>query len=390
MVDRGHKVDVVSCVPNYPSGRFFPGYSNCERRSERWEGMNIHRAWTWPRGSSKMSLIANYTTYPFTALWVALRKLKKRPDVAFVSMPSPLFQAFAGIFYRWIKGTPVVYWVQDLWPETVQYLFNIQEGFRLRVLDAICGWLYRRADIVMVQSEAMIPLIERHGVARDRIRILHNTAPPMYRPQSRAALAVLTDNVPAVPFNLIFAGNIGESQGLQTLVAAIGLLPQRCDIHATIIGSGGAEVNVKAEIARRGLEDRFTFLGRFPPERMPEFFAHADALFVSLLNLPNFALTVPYKVQCYLACGRPIVASLSGEGARLIEEAGAGVTAPAEDAKALARAIVRIADMPGEKRRKLAANARSYFERHFAEDVVYGTLERALTDAVNGHGELQS
>ena len=331
LVDRGHEVDVVCCVPNYPEGHFFKGYSNHDRRQDLWGSVRIHRARTYARGRSSTSLMANYAVYPLSALWTALRRVKHIPDVSFVSIPSPLLQAFAGVFYRWLKGVPVVYWVQDIWPETVQYLFNIKDGPPLQILDAICGWLYRRADIVMVQSAAMVPLIERHGIDKRKIQVLPNTAPEMYRPEKPESFPQIRQLMPQSGFNIMFAGNIGESQGLETLVAAVDMLRHRSDIHFTIIGSGGAMEAVQTSIARRNLEKHFTFLGRFPPDQMPGFFAQADAMFVSLKDFPNFALTVPYKVQCYLACGRPIIASISGEGARIIKAAGAGFTSPAED-----------------------------------------------------------
>jgi colanic acid biosynthesis glycosyl transferase WcaI len=372
---------VVPCVPNYPSGAFFEGYGNGVGREEEWHGVRIHRARTIPRGNSKLQLIANYTLYPFSALWRISRTAAKRADVSFVSMPSPLFQAFAGIWARWAWGIPTVYWVQDLWPETVQYLFNIKDGPFLRTLDRVCGWLYRKADIVMVQSPAMIPLVARHGVPAERIRVLHNTASPFYRPVDPASEPDIAALMPAKPFKLLFAGNIGESQGLEVLVEAADRLRHRDDIGYVVVGSGRGMAALEAKIAELGLADSFTFCGRHPEERMPAFFAQADALFVSLRDLPNFALTLPYKVQTYLACAKPVVASIAGEGARVIESARAGFACAPEDPAALAEIIARMADLPREERDALGDSARAYFNANYAAPVVYGTLELALADA---------
>ena len=145
-----------------------------------------------------------------------------------------------------------------------------------------------------------------------------------------------------------------------------------------IVGSGRDEERVRHIVAERGLEARFHFLGRHPEEAMSKFFAHADAMLVSLKDIPIFALTVPYKVQCYLACGKPIVASLSGEGARIVNESGAGIAVAAAQPQALAEAIAQMMDATPSQRRAYAVNARRYFDDNYAAAKMYDTLEQAL------------
>jgi colanic acid biosynthesis glycosyl transferase WcaI len=384
LVQRGHEVHVVCCVPNYPAGQFFEGYSNRARREELWEGIAVHRAWTIPRGNSSASLTANFLAYPFAATWTLMRRLHGRPCVSFVSMPSPLLQALAGVFLRWLRGTPCVYWVQDIWPESATFTLGLTNPLLVRPLTWLCGWLYRRADLVLVQSAAFPAMIQRFGVAPDRIRFFPNTAPATYRPVSADEAPEEALLVPQDGFRLMFAGNIGESQDFDTLIAAADLLRDRPELRWVIVGSGRDMERVQGEIARRGLADRFTFVGRHPEERMPFFFAHSDAMLVSLKDVPIFALTVPYKVQCYMACGKPIVASLSGEGARLVQEAGAGEVAPAGTPGALAEAIRRMLDRPPRERAEMGSRARRYFEEQFAADKVYSDLENWLAEAAGG------
>jgi glycosyltransferase involved in cell wall biosynthesis len=384
LVRRGHEVHAFPCVPNYPAGRFFDGYSNSRKREEVWEGVRISRVHTVPRGKRALSLIANYVTYPVAASWTMYRKLRPRADVSFVSMPSPLFQAFAGVVLRWRTGTRCVYWVQDIWPESATYTLNIRSRWIVAVLHAACGWLYRRADIVMVQSAAFTEMITRFGVPRERIRVLPNTAPEMYRPLRPEQAPEYAGIVPQDGFRLMFAGNIGESQDFDTLLAAAALLRGRCELRWVIVGSGRDEARVKRLVLEKGLEDSFHFLGRYPEDAMPGLFAHADALLVSLKDAPIFALTVPYKVQCYLACGKPIVASLNGEGARIVKDADAGVTAPAGRPEALADAIAALMDSTPERRLACAANARRYFEERYSAAKVYGDLERTLEEVARG------
>ncbi|WLR96199.1 glycosyltransferase family 4 protein [Shinella sumterensis] len=378
LVRRGHKVSVVCCVPNYPSGAFTRGYSNSERRIELWEGVSIYRTRTIPRGKSALQLIANYAFFPFAASWTAIRRLKHKPDVSFVSMPSPLLQALAGIFLKWWWKTPCVYWVQDIWPESVTYTLRINNRFVRRMLEWLCGWIYRQADHIFVQSDAFPDMITRFGVPRDRIKTLPNTAPPTYRPIRPEEVSGAAQRVSGSGFRLMFAGNIGESQDFDTIIEAAQILNGQVDMTWIIIGSGRDEVRVREKIKSLGLEHCFNFMGRFPEEEMPSFFAIADALLVSLKSIPIFSLTVPYKVQCYLACGKPIIAALDGEGKRIVEEAGAGLTASASNPSELANAIKLMIDMSPENRTTLGQSGLAYFEANYAREIVYDILETEL------------
>lgn len=378
---RGHQVHAIPCVPNYPAGRFFEGYSNKSRREEDWQGIRISRAYTVPRGNNALSLIVNYVTYPIAASWTMFLRLKPKVDVSFVSMPSPLLQAFAGILLRWRTGTPCVYWVQDIWPESATYTLGIHNRFVVGLLNALCGWLYRQADIVLVQSAAFHDMIARFGVPSERIKVLPNTAPDSYRPLTPEQAPEYTGLVPQDGFRLMFAGNIGESQDFDTLIAAAALLRDRKNLHWVIAGSGRDEERVKRLVSENGLGERFHFLGRYPEEEMPKLFAHADAMLVSLRDIPIFALTVPYKTQCYMACGKPIIASINGEGARIVGESGAGVAVPAGRPRALADAIADLMDAGPELLASQAASARRYFEGNYAAAKVYSDLEDSLRQA---------
>ncbi len=381
LVRRGHHVEAVTCVPNYPAGVFFDGYSNSEKREEVWSDVHIHRAFTVARGKRALSLTANYLTYPVAASWTMLRKLKARPDVSFVSMPSPLFQAFAGIFLKKWRGAPCVYWVQDIWPESAIYTLNIRNRFVIRALNSVCGWIYRQADLILVQSNGFPPMIERFGVPPGRIRVFPNTAPDPYRPIAPSDAPQQGRLITGKGFRLMFAGNIGESQDFDNLIEAVRILKDREDLSVIIIGSGRDEERVKRRIAELNLQPRFQFLGRHPEEMMPLFFAHAGALLVSLKDTPIFSLTVPYKVQCYMACGKPIIAALNGEGARIINESGAGMVSPSSNPVSLAQNISDMMSLSEDEKSKMSNRSRQYFEDHFSSQTIYDKLENWLEEA---------
>lgn len=383
LVERGHKVDVVCCVPNYPKGQFFDGYSNSRKRNETWNGMKIHRARTWPRGSRKISLLMNFLTFPITASVTAWRKLGGNFDVIFVSMPSPLLQALAGIFLKVVYRKPLVYWVQDIWPESAILTLNLKNKIINKTLRAICGWIYRRADILLVQSQAFPAMISRFGIADEKIRVFPNTAPEMNLDSDGDALAEFQITNQPAGFRILFAGNIGESQDFDTYIETAQILQDKGrNVDWFIVGSGRDQSRVEQKIAQLKLDKKFHFLGRFPESHMPKFFAAADALLVGLKDNPIFRLTLPYKVQCYLASGKPIIGSLSGEGARIVSEARAGQTAEAESPHKLAEAVEKMMGMSVDERAALGQNGRMYFEKNYSKEVVYSILETALNDAV--------
>lgn len=380
LVQQGHEVDVICCVPNYGKETFFDGYSNKSRVTEEWHGARVHRAWTVARGNSKLRLMLNYLAFPVFGSLRALRAYKGRPapHVVFVSMPSPLLQAFVGLALKARYGARCVYWVQDLWPESLTLTLGITNPLLVRPLSWICGWLYREADIILVQSEAFPARIERFGVPAAKIAVLPNTAPETYVPLDPDPAWDETKQMQQGRIKFVFAGNIGESQDVEGLVDAFGRLDRRMDAHFYIIGSGRKLDSVMARVSEKGLNDRITFLGRYPEDRMPYFFANADALIVSLKEHEIFSLTVPYKVQCYMACGRPIIALMNGEGARIIQQSGGGLVAPAGNTQELANILARFCAIGHAERASIGRSARGWFDAHYAKTDVYRRLEATL------------
>jgi colanic acid biosynthesis glycosyl transferase WcaI len=383
LTGRGHSVQVFCCVPNYGIVDFFEGYSNKKSRSEIWKGVNIERVFTIPRGRNSIQLALNYLCYPVAGMWTIARRKLWIPDVSFVSMPSPVFQAFLGLFIKWIWKVPTVFWIQDLWPETAEVTLRIKSKIVLSILRSVCKWLYTGADIVLVQSEAFTDKLISLGVEKSRIRIFPNTAPSLFRPLSPQEAPNEESHFAKRKFNLVFAGNIGESQDFDNLIETAEILKREVDVQWIIIGSGRSLERAMTLVLEKKLAESFSFLGRHEEDIMPNFFAHADALLVSLRDTPIFSMTVPYKVQCYLSCGKPIIASLSGEGARILAKSGSGFVVPAGRPVELADAIKKMVRTPPKERLLMGKSGRKYFEENYSQKVVYKILETALADAAN-------
>jgi len=375
LVAEGHSVDVVCCVPNYPAGKFFPDYSNSKGKEELWNGIRVHRVFTVPRGKSAIQLILNFLVYPFAASWRLIRLRPQLGAITFVSMPSPLFQALAGIFAKRVWKIPTVYWVQDIWPDSAIITLGIRNRLAIRVLNGFCGWIYRQADLVMVQSDGFHGKISDFGVPAEKIVTLPNCAPDTFFPLENGAIPTrIRALIPHGRRTIMFAGNIGQSQDFDTLIAAVAMLPNTTDVLIVVVGSGRDEGRVKESVRHAGLESQFLFLGRHPEADMPAFFACADAMLVSLRDEPIFALTVPSKVQAYMACGKPILASLKGEGAVVVADANAGIVVPPSTPGALAKAIDQVGSMQDDELRAMGQQARRSYEQRFSLAAVTKTL----------------
>ncbi len=366
--ERGHVVTVLTGKPNYPGGKFFDGYSMFGKKSDTFEGIPVIRVPLMPRGTGNgVRLALNYLSFALSASILGVRRLQDDYDVIFTYEPSPITVGLPAIFAKRRKGAPILFWVQDLWPESVSAAGGFSFPPILSAIEYLVRFIYRRCDRVLIQSNAFRPNVVKSGANSDDVIYFPQSVNSMFRPLPREDAPVQGDLMPT-GFNLVFAGNIGQAQDFETIVAAAEQLRDITDINWVIIGDGRRRTWLENEVSRRGLSDCFHLLGSFPEEDMPRFFTHADALLVTLRREPIFALTIPTKVQAYLACGKPIIASMDGEGGRIIDEAGAGHSVPASDAEKLAGAVKKMYDLTSAEREKMGANALAYSRQHFDPD----------------------
>jgi len=375
LVQRGHQVTVLTGLPNYPAGRFFPGYGLRQNRRQNYEGVEVVRVPLIPRGkSSPLRLALNYFSFAFMAALLGPSKCPGRYDVIFVYEPSPITVGLPAICLKKKKSAPLIFWVQDLWPESLSAIGAVRAKFILNRVGSLVRYIYHRCDLILVQSKVFIEAIAELSIPTGKIKYFPNSAEEIFDgkggPNGNVDRLTFPDG-----FRLMFAGNIGAAQDFETILKAAELTKEREDIHWIIVGDGHLSPWVKAQVQSRGLQNTFHLMGRHPLEDMPAFFARADAMLVTLKKDPIFALTIPGKVQSYLACSRPIIAALDGEGARIIEEAGAGLTCPAEDPEVLAKTILKVYHMPREEREKMARLGRDYFEKNFERQLLLNRLE---------------
>jgi glycosyltransferase involved in cell wall biosynthesis len=382
LAERGHQVTVLTGKPNYPEGQFFRGYGFLGHAYESYGSINVIRVPLVPRGAGgSLRLAVNYLSFALFATALGLLRCKGQYDLIFAYQPSPVLVGIPTRVLKWIKGAPVMFWVQDLWPETLVAVGAVRSKLALSLVSALVRWIYAGCDRVLVQSTAFIEPIHRMGVERVDILYLPNSAEDFYRP-AVSQEGGTTDKMPD-GFRVMFAGNIGVAQSFETILAAALQLKTQQDIHWIILGEGRRSAWVTKEVERLGLSGQVHFFGRHPPEAMSDWFAQADVMLVTLTADPVFALTVPSKVQSYLACAKPIIAALDGEGARVIGEAGAGIAVPAEDADALAQAVQKMYRMPAAARQAMGICGRAFFERNYERDMLLDRLDGWMEALIN-------
>ncbi len=367
---KGVEVEILTGKPNYPEGVVFGGYQAMGCVQETLQGLPVHRVPLFPRGKGAVRLALNYLSFVMSATIFGPTLLRgKQFDAILVFAPSPILQAIPAILMGRLMKCPVLLWVQDLWPESLSATGHVTHPRALKAVEHVVRWIYRNVDLLLVQSRALIP----------RVQALAAGTPVVYYPNSfledEPGAARPDVDCPGFDcgFPVLFAGNLGTAQAVDVVLEAATLLSDEPDIRFVMVGDGSRRDWMMQQAAARGLRN-LVFPGRFPVEAMPVLLGRAAALLVTLADTEIFRLTIPSKLQAYLAAGRPIIACLNGAGADIVTEAGAGVAVPAEDASALAQAVVALYTMPEQQRIEMGVRGRRYYEEHFSHDKLVDEL----------------
>jgi len=373
LVERGHEVTVYTGLPNYPEGTLFKGYSFFGPYREQKGKIKIIRSPLIPRGKNKsLRLALNYFSFFISASVLAPFLVHGKFDKIFVYEPSPITVAIPGIVLKYLKRAPMFFWVTDLWPESLEATGVVKNKTILNLVAKMVRQLYHHSDKVLVTSRGFVPRVRALGAEDDKI---------IYWPQWAEAffdknITDYQDNkIPLSGFILMFAGNIGSAQDFGTIVKAAHLLKDQKNIHFVILGDGLMKKWAEAEIVKLGLTSTFHFLGRKPVESMPYYYSKASAMLMSLTNTDLFSITLPSKLQSYLASGKPVLASMNGEGAQIIDDWKAGMTCEASNPELLAQTIMKMAQLGSEEIKIMGDNARTCYLQEFEREQLITKLE---------------
>ncbi len=373
---RGHEVVVLTGFPNYPTGKIYPGYRQRLFQREDHGGIEVIRVPLHPdRSYSPIRRGWNYLSFMLSATALG-PLLVGRVDRIIVFQVSPITAAFPAVVLRALRRAPLYLWVQDIWPETLEATDAVRHPLVLRLVRRFVDFIYRHSDVILVQSRGFIDRIRSAGVDAAKLVYLPNWADDLYRPVPRDEDLARKEDM-AGGFHVVFAGNIGRAQDFDTLLGAATRLRHEPAIRFVILGDGAMAEHYAERARAEGLVN-MDFKGRKAAEAMPRYFALADALLVLLRREPVFALTVPTKLQAYLACGRPVVAAVEGDAAAVVRESGGGVVCKPGDPDALAEAILRLYRLSPGEREAIGRAASAFGRTHFDRTAIIDRLERLL------------
>jgi colanic acid biosynthesis glycosyl transferase WcaI len=362
---RGDTVEILTGFPNYPGGRLYPGYRVRPWRVECVEGFRVCRVALYPshdRSALRRSL--NYLSFALAA--AALGPfLLHRPDVIYAYHP-PGTIGLPALVLRWWFSAPLVYDVQDLWPDTIAATGMVSHPLLLGWIGRLSRAVYRRADKIVVLSPGFREALRARGVPEERIRVIYNWAPDQVASPAPGPRPPRTSSQ---EFRVVFAGAMGAAQALDAVIGAAALCSVSVPQARFLFVGDGAD---RHRLERRALDlhlSNISFAPWQPLDAMASVFEHADALLVHLKDDPLFRVTIPSKTQACLAAGRPILMAVAGDAADLIARAGAGVLARPEDPRSIAEGVRKLASLSQQEREEMGRNGRAFYDRELAAGV---------------------
>lgn len=381
-VKRGYRVTVLTGIPNYPMGKFYEGYDKKHRTREIWNGVDIIRIPLTPRGNSPnklsnaISMARNYFSFVRSGRkWVKSREAAfLHADLVFTFEVSPMTQALIGVWYGKRYNVPTFLYVQDLWPENVETVTGIHSRVVIGPIDRMVDKIYRDTGTIFTTSPSFVESIvkRKKPVDRSKVHYWPQYAEDFYQPMESQMIEGINKNDGF--FKIAFTGNIGTAQGLDILPKTAELLKNE-KVRFVIVGDGRFQTEFERLIIEHNVSELFILLPRVPAEKISSILSVCDAGFISFSRTPLWEMSIPAKLQSYMACGKAIIASASGETKRLIEEAGCGVCCEIGNAEALADGIRTICEL---NCKELGEKAREYFTRNFDKTKLMNEMDEIL------------
>lgn len=370
--NRGYKVTVLTGIPNYPDGKFYKGFNWFINRKEQWEGIDIIRIPLISRGHSAIRLILNYYSFVVSGfLWNVFSRIK--PDLVFTFEVSPMTQALIGKWFSARRKIPSYLYVQDLWPENLEVVGGIHNKHVLAHYQKMSDKIYNSSTKIFATSPSFVKAIQDRIEDKNKVIYWPQYAENFYKPIEKKLFSEIPNDG---RFKVVFTGNIGNAQGLDILPKASRLVGD--DVCFVIVGNGRYKEQLIRDIGNE--KNKFILIDRQPAEKIPEILASCDVAFLSFMDNPLFMCTIPAKLQSYMACGMPVLASATGETKRIIEEADCGICTFIGDEVALANAIKRLKVSNLEMMRE---NSQKYCKQNFNRKVIMDQMENYIGETCN-------
>lgn len=370
LVNRGHEVTVMTGYPQYPYGKIYDGYGFDIPYEKEWNGIKIHRVKTYPRGKTPLGLLANCVSFVTSGnKWV--KNCTERFDAVYVFEVSPVTVGLPVVSYKKKFGTPMFFNLQDLWPENVHEVLGIRFPPLTYVINKIVDKIYANSDKILCASNGFVNNLRDRGVPEEKL---------VFWPQFCLEPDLTNDVRPEIytedTFNIVFTGNIGDAQGLDLMIEAARELKGQ-GIRWYLVGDGRAKLRLEKLVQEYEVSDDVIFVGRVSEAEANRYVHFADCAYLSFTDNKLFNLTLPAKLQTYLACGAPILAAAGGESAEIINSSGCGIAVEPQLEK-LVNAAKEMAEKTLADRSAMRAVAQKYYTDHFTMGRLVDQLEVLL------------
>lgn len=378
LVCRGHEVHVVTGYPNYPEGVLYEGYGKGKHIDEVINGVKVHRCYTVPRQTGIAKRLLNYYSYAISSTKYVLSKKcvasdGKAFDVVYCNQLSPVMMAHAAIAYKKKYKVPVVMYCLDLWPESLIAGNISRNSVVYKYFDKVSKRIYKNMDKILVTSEMFQEYFESKFAIKNTY-YLPQYAEALFNPE-------ICYKKPNEFIDLMFAGNIGIAQSVETIIRTAAKCKDMKQVRWHIVGNG-SDFDRCQNLAEELKLGNLIFHGRKNIDEMPQYYSMADAMLVTMQKDEVLSLTLPGKVQSYMAAGKSIIGAIDGETRKVVENAKCGFVSNAEDINDLANQVKRFVSLKSEERENLGVNAREYYNKYFSKETFMDYLERAIKDSI--------
>mgnify|MGYP001806142544 CR=1 FL=1 len=355
---KGFEVEVLTGFPNYPGGKIYPGYKIQFYKKEVIEGVLVTRVPLYPSHDQRaIGRVLNYVSFAASALVYGVLRAK-RPDVVYAYHP-PLTAGLAASLIRRLRRVPVVYDIQDMWPDTLRATGMVSNSRVLDIVGSICTMVYRSVDRIVVLSPGFRKLLVERGVPERKVEVIYNWCDEAS--MGNPAGEVPKDFPGSESFTIVFAGNMGKAQALDGVLAAAEIVQKKAPEICFVFIGGGVEVNNLKRLAHEKKLHNVCFFQPVPMAEIGGVLAKADALLVHLRKDPLFTITIPSKTQAYMAVGKPLLMAVEGDVADLVKAAGCGVIAEPENSESIANAALKLYSLGSSERNAMADRSIQYY-----------------------------
>ena len=356
---QGHEVEVLTGFPNYPGGKIYAGYKLKLYQREQIEGISILRVALYPNhDSSALKRILNYISFAFMAMLFGIFMTKKA-DILYAYHP-PLTVGIAAIFIKFFRKIPIVYDIQDMWPDTLKATGMLNNQRLLNIIGSVCQLVYKFVDHIVVLCPGFKKILMERTVPESKVSVIYNWCDEESLTKTQP-LKIEYQQLMRDKFNVVFAGNLGKAQALDKILDVAKELKEVQDIQFVFVGSGTETERLKLRLEHEKIKN-VSFIPRMPMSEVGGVLMNASVLLVHLKNDPLFEITVPSKTQAYMAIGKPLLMAVAGDAAEIVKEAKCGRIAISEDAISIKESILDIYHLSNVEQQQLGLNARNFYD----------------------------